>query len=118
MTACIRYISDDGKTDIMPCADAINSGKYGYNNLQWYGFTVYHAFNEHWHISYEAYDLFQKRCPTPLTAIVQTIYATWRGLRSRRNTCHSNAPDQAICADAMLLTCKASLLSHCGLYQL
>ena len=109
-TACVRYQSDDGRTAIMPCADAINSGRYGYNNLQWYGFTVYHAFNEHWHVSYEAYDLFQNRVPNALNSDVQTIYAHG-GAPFASQYLPFNAPDQAVCRNATLLTCKAEVTS-------
>ena len=41
-------------------ADAINSGVWGYNNLQWWGVTYYHKFNDQWHLSFETYHLYQK----------------------------------------------------------
>jgi hypothetical protein len=111
ITACIRYLSDDGKTDIMPCADAINSGRYGYNNLQWFGFTFYHTFTEHWHISYEAYDLYQNGVPNALNSDVQTIYANGGSPFSSRFI-PFNAPDLAICANAVELRCRASVLAN------
>ena len=37
--------------------------QWGYNNLQWYGSTCYHKFNDQWHISFEAYDIFEHRIP-------------------------------------------------------
>src|SRR5581483_10850003 len=110
VSACVRYQTDDGRTAVMPCADAINSGRYGYNNLQWYGFTVYHAFNEHWHISYEAYDLFQNRVPNAFNLDVQTIYAHG-GAPFSSQYIPFNAPDLAMCANAALLTCKAEVTS-------
>jgi hypothetical protein len=90
VSACVRYLSDDGKTAIMPCADAINSGRYGYNNLQWYGFTFYHTFDAHWHVSYEAYDLYENRVPNSLNSDVQTIYAN--GERRSRHDSSSTTP--------------------------
>jgi hypothetical protein len=108
VTTCVRYQSDDGRTAIMPCADAINSGRYGYNNLQWYGFTVYHTFDEHWHISYEAYDLHQNRVPNALNSDVQTIYAHG-GAPFASAYIPFNAPGLAICSSAALLTCKAEV---------
>jgi len=33
-TACFRYTWNDGNDNIYPCANAINHGTYGYNNLQ------------------------------------------------------------------------------------
>ncbi|OOG42503.1 hypothetical protein B0E51_03240 [Rhodanobacter sp. C05] len=110
VSACVRYLSDDGKTAIMPCADAINSGRYGYNNLQWYGFTLYHTFDEHWHVSYEAYDLYENRVPNALNSDVQTIYANGGAPFSSRFIPY-NAPDLAICRNATQLTCRASTLA-------
>ena len=63
VTGCIRYNWNDGWDDINACADAINDGTYGYNNLQWYGFTAYHKWNDNWHISLEMYDEHQNDVP-------------------------------------------------------
>jgi hypothetical protein len=54
-TACARYTWNNGWDAFYPCANGINTGAWGYNNLQWYGFTYYHRFNEQWHIDFEAY---------------------------------------------------------------
>lgn len=43
--------------------NGINSGAWGYNNLQWYGFTYYHKFNDHWHIAVESYDEHENGVP-------------------------------------------------------
>ena len=50
---CLRYESDDGSTVFYPCMDGINKGNWGYNNLQWHGFTLYHKFNDQWHVDFE-----------------------------------------------------------------
>jgi hypothetical protein len=34
LTACARFVWNDGNDDFYPCADGINSGAWGYNNLQ------------------------------------------------------------------------------------
>ena len=65
-TACFRWNSDSGKDDINACANAINRGTYGYNNLQWYGFTYYHQFNDKWHFAYEFYSMHQYDVPNAL----------------------------------------------------
>ena len=52
-TACARFDRNEGKDNLQPCMNGINSGTWGYNNLQWYGFTYYHKWNEHWHIAVE-----------------------------------------------------------------
>ncbi len=106
-TLCGRWNSDDGKTDINACANGINRGNYGYNNLQWFGLTAYHAFDEHWHISYEAYHLYQKDVPNALNSDVQTIYAHG-GAPLSPTFIPYNAPDLAICANPQMLTCRAN----------
>ena len=111
VTACVRYLTDDGKTAVMPCMDAINSGRYGYNNLQWFGFTVYHTFDEHWHVSYEAYHLYQKDVPNALNPDVQTIYANGGAPFSSRFI-PFNAPGLAICSNAADLRCRAGVLAN------
>ena len=40
----------NGDDDLNLCANGINGGQWGYNNLQWYGFTYYHKFNKFWHV--------------------------------------------------------------------
>ncbi len=105
-TACGRYDADDGKTDVNVCADAINKGTYGYNNLQWYGLTFYHSFNDKWHISAEAYHLFQKKVPNALNSDVQTIYSNG-GAPFSSHFMPFNAPDLANCGNSAALTCTA-----------
>ncbi|MEJ0048476.1 MAG: outer membrane beta-barrel protein [Rhodospirillales bacterium] len=105
-TACVRYTTTDGKDDVNACADAINRGTYGYNNLQWFGFTAYHTFDEHWHLSYEAYRLYQKNVPNANNSDVQTIYANG-GAPFSANFIHFNAPGLALCPDPSQLTCRA-----------
>jgi len=55
LTACLRYTWNDGWDNIYPCLDGINQGNWGYNNIQWHGFTYYHKFNDQWHIDFESY---------------------------------------------------------------
>jgi hypothetical protein len=62
-TGCFRYQTDDGKNNINGCADAINKGVWGYNNLQWYGLTAYHKWNDQWHVSYEFYTEHENGVP-------------------------------------------------------
>jgi hypothetical protein len=58
-TLGVRWTSDSGNDDINIVANAINDGTWGYNNLNWYGLTYYHKFNDHWHISFETYNEHQ-----------------------------------------------------------
>lgn len=114
-TLCLRYDSDDGKTDVNVCGNGLNNGEWGYNNLQWYGFTVYHSFNEHWHIAYELYQEHQNNVPNLNNAYVQTnIVATGAGTPFSPNVMPYNAPGMAYCAGnerstaSANLTCRAS----------
>jgi hypothetical protein len=103
LVACARYTWNDGKDDIYPCADGINSGQWGYNNLQWYGTTYYHKFNDQWHLSFEVYDMHQNDVPNANNATVQTIAANG-GLPFSHLA--KNAPNLAQC-NAGDLTCDA-----------
>src|ERR1019366_5696204 len=39
LSGCLRYQTDDAADNLYLCANTINNGTYGYNNLQWYGGT-------------------------------------------------------------------------------
>jgi hypothetical protein len=105
-TACLRYDWNSGKDTIYPCADGINSGKWGYNNLQWYGFTYYHKFNDHWHISTEFYDLHENGVPNVNNPDVQAIIAAGGTPFSPQNV-PFNAPNGAHCSNSTVLRCNA-----------
>jgi hypothetical protein len=102
VTACARFDWNGGKDNLQPCMDGINSGAWGYNNLQWYGFTYYHKFNDHWHISMEAYDEHQNGVPNIRNPLIAngTITTPFSGF-------NFNAPNLARCANATVLRCNA-----------
>jgi hypothetical protein len=106
LTGCFRWNSDDGKTDVNGCADAINKGTYGYNNLQWYGLTAYHQITEKWHVSWEAYHIYQRNVPNANNADVQAIYAAG-GSPFSSHFMPYNAPNLAQCSNATVTTCTA-----------
>jgi hypothetical protein len=60
ITGGLRWTSDSGRDDFNIVANGINSGTWGYNNLQWYGLTYYHKFSDQWHLAFEAYTLSQR----------------------------------------------------------
>jgi hypothetical protein len=74
-TVGLRWTSDDGRDDLTLVGDAWNQGQYGYNNLQWVGFTYYHKFNDYWHFSFETYNEHSYNVPNSNNPLVQTIYA-------------------------------------------
>ncbi|HVJ52555.1 MAG TPA: outer membrane beta-barrel protein [Aliidongia sp.] len=107
--ACIRYTTDSGDDNIYGCANGINNGTWGYNNLQWYGFTYYHKFNDKWHLSFEAYDLWQNGVPN-LNNPTATAAVAAGGTPFSPQFIPFNAPDLANCHNAATLSCRASAI--------
>lgn len=108
-TLCARYSWNEGNDNINPCANGINDGTWGYNNLQWYGTTYYHKFNEHWHVSFEIYDESENKVPNGANPQVQAIVAAGGTPFSSRFTPY-NAPDLANCHNPNALTCKITAI--------
>jgi putative OmpL-like beta-barrel porin-2 len=63
LEACVRYVSNSAYDSFYVCADGINNGTFGYNNLQWYGLTYYHKFDEKWHVSAEYWNIHINNVP-------------------------------------------------------
>jgi hypothetical protein len=105
-TGCFRLNWNDGWDNINGCADAINSGQWGYNNLQWYGLTAYHRFNDDWHISFETYDEHQNGVPNANNATAAGIVAAG-GTPFSPQYVPFNAPGLAFCHNPNVLTCRA-----------
>jgi len=108
LTACIRYNWNDGRDNIYPCVDGLNSGVWGYNNLQWYGTTFYHKFNDHWHISYEFYDEYENKVPNINNPIAAAAIANG-GTPFSPQYIQFNAPNAAQCK-ATQITCRAQTI--------
>jgi hypothetical protein len=100
-TACARINWNGGNDNLQPCANGINGGQWGYNNLQWYGFTYYHKFNDHWHVSWEAYHEHQDGVPNVNNPAVATYTTPFSSLNP------ATAPFGAKCATATALRCNA-----------
>src|SRR5215471_15367366 len=112
LTGCVRYQTDSGNDNVYLCADAINDGIWGYNNLQWFGGTYYHKFDDHWHISFEAYTLYQKNVINLNNPTAQTIIAN--GGTPFSNPFSGivfNAPNGAQCSNPNVLACTAQSLA-------
>jgi len=105
-TACVRYSWNDGRDNVQPCMNGINNGHWGYNNLQWYGGTYYHKFNDHWHISMEAYEEYQRGVPNNTNPDVQAIYGAG-GTPFSPQYLPINAPGLARCGNPTELRCTA-----------
>jgi len=112
VTAGVRYTTDSGNDDINIVANGINGGQWGYNNLQWYGFTYYHKFNDQWHLAFESYNEHQNNVPNLLNPLVTNAQGT--GFVQLGGTPFSpqympfNAPNLANCGNATVLSCTAS----------
>jgi hypothetical protein len=104
----VRWTSDTGKDDVNIVANGINGGNWGYNNLQWYGMTYYHIFDDHWHISFEAYNEHQNNV---LNANNPTAVAAFNagGTPFSPQYMPFNAPGLAQCANAALYSCTANV---------
>jgi hypothetical protein len=105
-TACARFEWNGGKDDLQPCMNGINSGTWGYNNLQWYGATYYHKFNDHWHISAEAYDEHQNGVPNISNPTIASGLANGT-IATPFSLFHFNAPNLAHCGNATAIRCNA-----------
>jgi hypothetical protein len=105
-TGCLRLQSDNARDDIYFCADGINNGVYGYNNLQWLGFTYYHKFNEHWHISTEFWHIQENGVYNADNPRAQAIVAGG-GTPFSPQFIPFNAPNGAHCHNPTDLTCNA-----------
>jgi hypothetical protein len=105
-TACARFNWNQGNDNLQPCMNGINNGQWGYNNLQWYGATYYHKFNDHWHISMESYWEYEDGVPNANNPAVVS------GLANGTTTdpfsqFNFNSPNLAHCATATALRCNA-----------
>jgi hypothetical protein len=105
---CLRYQSDSARDNVYFCADGINSGEYGYNNLQWLGMTYYHKFTDKFHVAFEMYNLHENDVPNISNPAVQTIAANG-GTPFSTPAFKFNAPDFAQCKDVNTLKCTATV---------
>lgn len=65
LTLCASYSWTEGKDNVYLCANSINDGQYGYNNVQAYYATWYHKFgNGPFHMSTEAWFQYQENVPS------------------------------------------------------
>jgi hypothetical protein len=62
-TGCVQWESDTAWDNVYLCANGMNNGDWGYNNLQWLGGTYYHKFSDQWHISIESWYMYSRNVP-------------------------------------------------------
>jgi hypothetical protein len=108
VTAGVRWTSDSGNDDVNIVANGINGGQWGYNNLQWYGLTYYHKFNDHWHISFETYNEHQNNV---LNQNNPTAFAAFEagGTPFSPQVMPFNSPFLAQCSNAAVFACTADV---------
>ncbi len=115
ITACLRYQDAAARDNIYLCADAINSGVWGYNNLQWFGGTWYHRFSDTVHIALESYTLYQKRVVNVDAGSPGYFLYYGGGTPFSPQVYRFNGPSGAQCADRSAQSCTAhvfALLSY------
>jgi len=111
VTAGVRWTSDSGNDNVYVVADAINGGQWGYNNLQWFGLTYYHKFNDQWHVSFETYNLHQNNVPNALNPTAVNIFNNG-GTPFSPQFIPFNSPFLAQCSNAIVLACTASVQTY------
>ena len=102
---CVRYETNDGNDVIYPCFDGINNGHWGYNNLQWHGFTYYHKFNDQWHIDFESYYMSESDVPNLRNAQSVALFENG-GTPFSPQYAKFNPPNLAYCTNAVALKCN------------
>jgi hypothetical protein len=109
IASCVRHQTDSADDSVYVCANGINNGTWGYNNLQAYGLTWYHKFNDRWHFAWETYVFSQKNVlnaadPAGIIANGGYPFTPANGIRF-------NAPNFAQCSDPNALSCAATALA-------
>jgi hypothetical protein len=92
---CISLTTNSGYDNVYLCANGINDGKYGYNNINMLVGTWYHKFNERWHMATEAWYMYEKDVPSVLVPTNKFILnANGAVCKPGQITCY--APEYAI----------------------
>ncbi len=111
LTACVRYQTNSARDNIYLCADAINSGVWGYNNLQWFGGTYYHKFNDKMHVALESYTLYQKKVVNVDAGSPGYFIFNAGGTPFSPRNYPFNGPSGAQCADLTAQYCTAKVFT-------
>lgn len=109
-SACIRWESDSGDDTVYPCLNGINNGAWGYNNLNWHGFTYYHRFNEQWHLDTEFYYMDEHGVPNLRNPQAVTIFNNG-GTPFSPPYITANPPNLAYCSNMTALSCHVEAIA-------
>jgi hypothetical protein len=104
LTACLQFKWNNGWDTLYPCLDGLNNGRWGYNNLQWHGFTFYHRFNDQWHNDFESYFLSENGVPNLRNPTAVAIFNGGGTPFSPQNV-PFNPPNLAYCEHPDQLSC-------------
>ena len=107
----VRWTSDSGNDSVYVIANGINNGTWGYNNLQWYGLTAYHKFNEQWHISFETYNEHQNNVLNANNPAALAAFAAG-GTPFSPQVMPFNSPFLAQCNSPLVFSCTASVQTY------
>jgi len=94
LEACVRWTSNTAYDNVYVCANGINNGTWGYNNLQWYGFTYYHKFNEKWHLAWETWYIHENNVPNVDVTGGSYVGTPFFGMRNPPFQAHCNFGEQ------------------------
>lgn len=61
--ACVDYSTRSNHDNFYACANGINDGRYAYNNVQQFDLTWNHRFGARWHMSTEAWYMYEREVP-------------------------------------------------------
>jgi hypothetical protein len=95
LNACAAYTGNGGNDEIYPCLNALNDGKYAYNNLNSVYNTWYHKFRRHpsLHIATEWWYMWEKDVPNVNNPAAASLLET--------------GANGAVCSNPTALTCYA-----------
>jgi hypothetical protein len=111
VSGAVRYVTDSGNDGIYVIANGINNGTWGYNNLQWYGLTYYHKFNDQWHISFETYNEHQDNVLNANNPAAVAAFAAG-GTPFSPQYMPFNSPFFAQCSNAAAFGCRAEVQTY------
>jgi hypothetical protein len=72
-TLCVNYTTSSVNDNVYACANGINDGRYGFDNLQQFDITWYHRFSKAIHIATEGWYMYQHGVPNIAGRVINPI---------------------------------------------